>query len=467
MKRNCFLCVSGTASRNILLVLVFLCTVGTNILSAQPKLLRFEDDPPAIKDSINNLYRRIKFIPVDVIPNAYVSVGGELRAEYGGKVNEDWIANQGYNHTLLQRFSLHADFHAGTKIRLFLQLNSAVENGSKYGPAPVDEDQLNVQNFFADYLFLQHAGRSLTARIGRQEMNYGSGRIISVRDGTNTRQYFTGIKLKYASPTFSADAFVLAADKIKPGIFDNILYGTANLWGIYTTRKIQSAGSLDVYYLGSRKYGAVYEEGKANDMRHTLASRYWNNNGALTYNFEGAYQFGTFGKGNISAWTLAIEMGYRWRDSKKNPYIGLRNDYISGDKSAGDGSLQTFNPLYPKGGYFGFNPLIGPANLIDIHPYFTLSPKRWLSLQGDIVFNWRYSLNDGIYLPSGNLHYQASASQHRFIGTTYLLEIDFTISNYVFFSVGGQYFRVGNVIKDIIPDWGNSKYFNMQLSCKF
>jgi hypothetical protein len=43
---------------------------------------------------------------------------------------------------------------------------------------------------------------------------------------------------------------------------------------------------------------------------------------------------------------------------------------ISGDGRLNDGKLGTFNALYPKAGYFGFDPQVGPANLIDIHPFF-------------------------------------------------------------------------------------------------
>src|SRR5204862_461262 len=107
------------------------------------------------------------------------------------------------------------------------------------------------------------------------------------------------------------------------------------------------------------------------------------------YNLEGAYQFGSFGQGKISAWTASVDIGYLFENTVLKPSINLRNDYISGDKKAGDGNLQTFNPIYPKGGYFGFSPQIGPVNLIDIHPYATLDLLSKLKMQVDVVFNWR------------------------------------------------------------------------------
>ena len=431
------------------------------------KLMRYDEDYSNLRDSDRTLYNRFKFLPLTKDKKTYLTFGGEIRGEYGGKVNEDWIKDQGYNFSVLQRYAIYTDLHIGEKLRVFAQVNSALENGSKYGPAPVDEDQLAVQNLFAEYRVLKNATKSLSVRLGRQEINYGSGRLISVREGTTARQYFTGGKVMYVSPKFSIDAFVLEADEINPGVFDNVASGQANLWGAYSNLMIPKGGNFDFYYLGVRRDNARFEEGTAKELRHTVATRYWKSGGGFIYNIEAAYQFGKFGKGTISAWTSAIEVGYTFENVKYKPSVNLRNDYISGDKKAGDGDLQTFNPLYPKGGYFGFNPLIGPSNLIDLHPYLVLTMTDKLTIQTDVVFNWRYSLNDGLYRPSGNFNTEGSLSDQRFIGTTYLLSADYSFNKYLSASCGGQYFKVGNFIKDIVPLTGDSKFFNVQVSCKF
>lgn len=64
----------------------------------------------------------------------------------------------------------------------------------------------------------------------------------------------------------------------------------------------------------------------------------------------------------------------------------MKTEIISGDKHSDDNHLQTFNPLYPRGAYFGLVALIGPSNLIDIHPSinFTLTEKLGLGFDYDI-----------------------------------------------------------------------------------
>jgi hypothetical protein len=455
--------------QHLSIAIITLCASAclTTVRAQSIRLMRYDEDYSGLRDSSRNFYQSLKFLPLSADKRIYLSLGGEMRAEYGGKENEDWIRNQGYNHSILQRYSIYTDLNIGTRLRIFAQVNSALENGSKYGPAPVDEDRLAVQNLFAEYRILTDTVHRLAMRLGRQEINYGSGRLISVREGTTARQYFTGAKFMYQSKNFALDAFVLEADQVNFGVFDNQPSHQINLWGAYSNLTIPHAGNIDLYYLGTQKDDAEFEEGTARENRHTLAARYWKSGGGFIYNLEAAYQFGKFGSGRISAWTTAIELGYVFDQLPLKPTINLRNDYISGDKKAGDGNLQTFNPLYPKGGYFGFNPLIGPSNLVDLHPYISVSPSSNLSLQADVVFNWRYSVHDGIYRPSGNFNTAGSMSAQRFIGTTYLLSADYSFNQHLSLSCGGQYFKVGGFIKDIVPLWDNSTFFNTQLSFKF
>lgn len=245
------------------------------------RLMRYDEDYSNLKDSDRNLYNTLKFLPLSKNKKVYLSFGGEIREEYGGKINEDWIKDQGFNYSFLQRYSLYADLNIGERLRFFAQVNSALENGSKYGPSPVDEDQLAVQNLFAEYRILKDSSNKLAIRVGRQEINYGSGRLISVREGTTVRQYFTGAKLMYATPRFSLDAFVLEADEVNFGVFDNRPSHQANLWGAYSNLNIQKGGNFDFYYLGIRRDNAEFEEGIAQEVRHTLATRYWKSGGGF------------------------------------------------------------------------------------------------------------------------------------------------------------------------------------------
>ena len=432
------------------------------------KLMRFDENYSYLEDSSKTFYSCIKYLSLSADKKYYVSFGGEARAEYSDFNNEDWGRfNIGHNNFLVQRYNVHADIHAGNILRLFAQLRSAWESGKKNGPQFMDEDKLNIQNLFIDVKLFQQKDKSVTLRVGRQELDYGSGRLISVAEGKNLRLYFDGGKLFYSSSRLFADAFLMKADSVFKGAFDNKRSNEINLWGTYGTWIIPHAGNLDFYYIGINRKNAKFEEGVTKEVRHTIGTRFWRYGGGFIYNLEWAYQFGSFGKGNINAWTASADIGYMFETTKGKPTINLRNDYISGDKKQGDGNLQTFNPVYPKGGYFGFNPQIGPVNLIDIHPYGTYTINSHLTLSADAVFNWRYSLQDGVYRPSGNFNLAGSNSNKRYIGTAWLASMEYDFNRFISFNSGIQYFQTGSFIHDEIPDYKNGVFINASLTFKF
>ena len=454
-------------SKNVRLLFLFL--LMGSIVSAQSfKLLRYDENYGSLRDSTRNFYENLKFVSLNSENNFYLSFGGEARYEYVDFNNEDWgRLNIGRNNFLLQRYDLHADLHLGKTFRVFVQLRSALQDGRINGSRGIDEDQLNVQNLFLDVNLYQKEDKKVTVRAGRQELDYGSGRLISVREGPNARLYFTGGKIMYSSARFSVDGFAMMEDEINTGVFDNKISKKRNLWGAYSKIIFPKAGNLDLYYLGIRRDAAVFEEGITSEQRHTVGTRFWKYGGGFIYNLEAAYQFGSFGSGDINAWTGSIDIGYSFEDIKFKPTINLRNDYISGDKNQGNGSLQTFNPLFPKGGYFGFSPQVGPVNLIDIHPYATMDLLPTLKMQFDVVFNWRFSTQDGIYRPSGSLNLTGNTSDERYIGTAYLANFTYSVNKYISVVSGIQYFKTGAFINDIIPNSKDGVFFNTRLGFKF
>jgi len=303
--------------------------------------------------------------------------------------------------------------------------------------------------------------------MGRQELDYGSGRLISVREGPNLRLYFDGAKLMYTGSGLSIDGFVMMADTINTGAFDNRSSKKMNLWGLYGRIILPAFPNIDLYYLGIKRDLSAFEEGIEKELRHTIGTRIWRYGGGFIYNLEAAWQFGPFGNGHINAWTASIEAGYLFEHIKGKPSLTLRNDYISGDSNKGDGNLQSFNPLYPKGGYFGFSPQIGPVNLIDLHPYATLNIGTKLLAQADVVINWRYSRQDGIYRPSGGFNLAGAGSPKKYIGTAYLASLVYSMNRSVSLNCGLQYFRVGDFIRDIIATPKNGLFLNTRVSFKF
>ena len=434
----------------------------------QFKLMRYDEDHSSLKDSSKSLYSNLKYISLSQHGNTWLSFGGEIRGEVDYVHNEDWgDANLGADFFSLQRYHFHVDLHLTNRIRLFGQLRSGLENGRKTGPRPIDEDQLNVQNLFLDIVPYKTADNSLTLRVGRQEIAYGSGRTIDVREGPNLRLYFDGVKAAYSSANLKVDAFVMAHANVRPGVFDNSSAGKANLWGVYTTYTTSRRRNFDFYYLGINRSNAKFDEGIANELRHSVGARFWKTGTGFVYNFETAYQFGRFGAGNISAAGLSSEIGYVFENIYGQPLIRLRSDYISGDKNKGDGKLGTLNPFYPNGGYFGMNPQVGPSNLLSFHPNFIWHPGKRITLTTDVVFNWRNSLEDGIYNAAGIFRRSSSDSRERYIGTAFISSFSWRINKFLNYNIGVQYFKTGSFIQDVIAQPKDGFFVGSVVSLKF
>lgn len=433
------------------------------------RLLRYDEDYSVLKDSSRTFYNRLKYLPLSQSGRTYVSFGGELRAELDRAMHEDWGAmNVGRNIFLLQRYQVHADLHLSDRIRIFGQLRSGLENGRKNGPRPIDEDQLNVQNLFIDLIPYKGMDDRMTIRLGRQELQYGSGRLLDVREGPNLRLYFDGAKVAYTSPKWNVDAFLMAAGRVKTGVFDNpIISRKSSLWGIYSTHNAAKMLNIDLYYMGINRDEARFDDGVAAETRHTVGTRLWANGNELLYNFEIGYQLGKFGAADIRAWGGSMDIAYRFANLNGAPTVKLRSDFISGDDVKGDGKLGTFNALYPNGGYFGMNPQAGPANLLSIHPNLSWNPVENLLLSLETVFSWRQSLQDGIYLPDGTLRLGSSNSDSRYIGTAYISTVSWQISKFLSYNAGVQYFKTGDFINDVIPQHKDGVFISSLLGFKF
>jgi hypothetical protein len=231
------------------------------------------------------------------------------------------------------------------------------------------------------------------------------------------RLVFDGLRLIQRIQEWQLDAFALVPVQVRPGIFDDRAEPGQWFWGFYGTGPIIAEQfGLDIYYLGRLRETAAFEQGKARELRHTVGTRIWGEPAGFDYNVELAYQAGSFGAGTISAWMLASDVGYTIEVLPAQPRIGVQVNVASGDSNAASANLQTFNPLFPRGAYFSQANLIGPLNLIDLHPALTLKPVDTLEITLDWDFFWRESLADGLYQPSTALQVPGAGNPARYAG---------------------------------------------------
>lgn len=385
------------------------------------KSLRYDEDYRFLRRATapGDYTDPIKFIPLSLGPKSFLSLGGELRERYEFFRHSFWGQGpQDPNGYLLQRYLLHADVVVNDTFRVFTQLKSGIETGRVGGPRPTDEDRLDLNQAFVDVKWPVAGKDSLTLRVGRQEMAFGSSRIISFREGPNVHLPFDGFRATWQTSSWRVDALAVEPVQTKVGSFDDSTDSNQKLWGLYAVTALAAlpGAHLDLYFLTLERDVAHFDQGSAREQRRSFGARLWGGRSGWDYNFEFLYQGGTFGRGNIAAWTVASDTGYTFSKAPGHPRISLKADIASGDHNPDQGDLQTFNPLFPRGSYFNESSLIGPANFIDLHPGIEVKVAPELSFFVDGDFFWRESVHDGIYGPAVNLVRSGRASKARYIG---------------------------------------------------
>ena len=180
-----------------------------------------------------------------------------------------------------------------------------------------DEDALDLHQGYIELTVKpQSSTAGFSVRAGRQEFNFGSARLVSVREGPNVRQSFDALRVIVRQERLRIDTFISRPVTTTVGTFDDGADKNRALWGVYLTRPTPSTRQgFDAYYLGYERLDAEFDQGTANERRHSLGTRFWGRVGAIDYNSELVAQWGTFGESTLRAWTIASDTGYRLRPS--------------------------------------------------------------------------------------------------------------------------------------------------------
>src|SRR5262245_1497556 len=419
--------------------------------------LRYDEDYSFLRDPAcrTDTFDHLKYLPLDGHGDVYLTFGGDLRERFEYFHEAQWGQGpQDPDGFFTQRYMAHLDLHLWSWARLFGQFKSNLESGRRGGPRPTDRDEFDLHQLFADLSPLRADGYSLTLRVGRQELAYGSQRIISVREGPNVRQSFDAVRGIGRYGPWRVDAFVSRPVETNEGTFDDSTDRKRRLWGVYAVGPLLPGGhlQLDAYYLGFSRQDARFDTGViAHELRHSLGVRLWGRAGGWDYNVEGLYQFGSFGESHINAWTVASDVGYTWRGVPLTPRVGLKADAISGDRDRDDRALGTFNALFPRGAYFGEIAAIGPANLIDVHPGIELHPAPSVTVLANWDVFWRQSREDGIYNAALVLLRSGRTSREPFVGHQVEVQVEWRITRYVSATVNYAHCFAGPFIKDTGP----------------
>jgi hypothetical protein len=367
---------------------------------------RYLDDP---KNEEHDYFDFLKRIHIG--DNWMFTTGGEFRYRYNNEHNSRLSGRD--NDYSAERTRVYGDLWYQDKFRIYVEGLDARTQNQSLPPLVIDNDYFpELLNGFVDLKLWQFADGPAYFRVGRQELLYGSQRLISPLDFANTRRTFQGLKTFYRSDCLDLDAFCVQPVIPNPRHFDSVddRQVFSGIWATYRPKPTQA---IDAYVLNLDNSNRTTQLGiiRAPINVTTFGGRYVGNyDGRWMWETETMFQVGTVegvnttvGDRGLLTHADALGFGYCFKDVPSKPQFWLYYEYASGDKTPNVGVDKTFQQLFPFGHfYFGGTDQIGRQNINDFNGQFIFWPVPWIGCLAQYHILRLDSATDALYNAAGN-----------------------------------------------------------------
>lgn len=306
----------------------------------------------------------------------WLEFGGSYRARYHRETNIRPGATGGLSGIddsfWLHQTRLWLDGRWNSHLGFRIGVIDAASAGENFRSRAREVNRHDLYQAHANVILHEGVG-TLTARIGRQEIRYGSARLMMAPNWANRRRTHDGVRFIYESDDWEINPFW-----IRPVIRNRSTFTTFDnpnpnqqLYGVFSTYKGWENDKLDLYWLAfdlrNNLGGSRYD---------TLGSRFYGARDAWVYEFEGGVQLGanpddTNHIAGFFTGGVGRKLACMWE-----PELWLFFDWASGDNTVGNG----FHHYIPRAHYYlGFMDLFGRRNLEDFNIRLTTKPIEKLT----------------------------------------------------------------------------------------
>ena len=441
-----------------------------------------------------------RVFPFESVEDTRISLGGEVRYRYMDEANRlrpPFVKPVAATYDLL-RWRNYLDIKHSDWFRGYIEMIDASQNFSELLPTGIDINHWDLLNAFVDLKVLERDEKPVWFRTGRQELSFGSQRLISPLDWANTRRSFQGLRLSSGGSTWDVDAWLTnpvstatpgTGGGLGPNLGVNRLGNTLDFpdrgilfgggWATYKGIKDHTIHTFLLYDHHDRFTGGIgfpvgdritYGNNWIGTFNVADGNRQW-----LT-DVEGGYQFGTdsgqlkdlgaTGTQVVSAGYLTTGLGHCWKSVPWEPTIWGFYDYASGSNNPKGGTDSTFFQYYGLvHAYLGLIDNLARQNITDINYRMTLKPTKKVQLTMAQHFFQLATANDTLYTVTGTPF--GKPGHGRDVGN----EIDFlTTYNYnqnLNLEVGYFFFQYGSYVEAATPGRGNAGQFYVQTTFKY
>lgn len=383
-----------------------------------------------------------------------ISLGGQHWLRY---VREGNSRLSGLNNSyFLYRNRLSVDVWYNDRFRFFIEGIDARISQNDLAPLAIDRDWADVQNLFFEMKLTELRDTPVMLRVGRQELLFGSQRLVSTSDWANTRQTFQGVRIFRHSEKTDVDAFLVQPVLVN---FNRANSPDKNIqfYGLWVQHRPNPSQFFDVYYLGLNNDNPdpdprlVGRNGaRGGYFIHTFGSRAAGSIGSLLYDVEGMLQLGQFINKDHRAYALTTAVGYDFQDMPWRTQLWIGNDLASGGGVGDNGNThKTFNQLFPFGHYyFGFVDVIGRQNINDLNLQIAMYPQNWITFLAQYHYFTLLDRRDFLYNAAGRpTRFSPNGSAGRNVGQELDFLVNFHLSSHSDLQLGYAKLFAGEFLK--------------------
>jgi hypothetical protein len=430
---------------------------------------RYVDDPKKNRDV--DFFEKLHRLHLGANDDWLLGTGGDFRYRLSNEINSRGTGKD--DQYGLTRVRLFADLWYRDLFRVYIEGISAQSFNQDLKPLAIDRNYLDLLNAFIDLKFFEDAaGIPWYVRGGRQQLSFGSQRLISSLDWVNTLRTFEGLRAFRHSDKFDVDLFWVQPVVPNPTRFDSVDRGQ-NFAGLWTTYRPDKNTTLDLYYLfldNTNQYkitptsafpgpitsapfsnGALAIDGPYNV--HTFGTRLNGGYNNFLYDFEPMLQLGQRGPSDVIAGASTSGVGWHFKDMPWNPVVWAYYDFASGSQNPLSGQLSTFNQLFPFGHYYlGWVDFVGRQNIQDYNLHLYLNPTKWITTNLQYHIFQLASASDALYNAGGApIRFDPTGKAGRDVGQELDFIVNFHLTRHqdVLFAYGHLFF--GDYMKKTGP----------------
>jgi hypothetical protein len=345
----------------------------------------------------------VDYSPANQLPS-WLSIGGQIRGRFEIPSGTSIIKNKqdGY---YASRIRATLGVQPTSWLRFFVEAQDARTAGYNSPVAPTTlYNPIDVRQLYISVFHKEDTAFSWSFRAGRQELLFGSERVIGPADWGMSRT-FDALDLTLGERNIKVDLLAgspvliddTRLDRHKPG---EHFYGAYGSWkgpnphfnlepyllfkqNLLVKSEAGIVGNALVLSPGVRAFGILPER--------------------VDYAVETILQRGSYSSDQVRAYAYSGVLGWTVADVKWKPRVSAEYNFASGDHNNKDGTRNTYDQFYPSNhGYYGMIDQFGWKNLKNFRAGFDILATRKFKIRTDYNNFWLASTQDSLYGSSGS-----------------------------------------------------------------